>query len=64
MKAILTRASNQKKGEIIDVNSIEDLLKFCDEDGCFGRIIVQTERKPEFKGLAEFTVIIYDDYME
>jgi hypothetical protein len=67
MKAFLTRASNQNQGEIIDVNSIDDLLKICDDESnewCLGKIIINRQVRSEFKGLAEFTVIIYDDYME
>ena len=64
MKAVLTRTSDwmDKKTKVIEVNSIEDLLKLHKEKN--NDLIISRDVDDKFKNEAEFTIEIYDDYRE
>ena len=64
MKAVLTRTSDwmDKKAKVIEVNSIEDLLKLHKEKN--NDLIISRYVDENFKGEADFTIEIYDDYRE
>jgi len=57
MKFVFRRASEFNKDEEVEINTLTELLKLIDEEGC--DIIVGTERSD-----GKRVLIVYDDYME
>jgi hypothetical protein len=64
MKAVLIKMSDvkQENAEIVEVNSIEDLLKIQKDSGF--SLIISDIVDIKYNGIVDFSIDIYDEYGE
>lgn len=65
MKAVLTWASDFCKEDsyiIVDVKSLKDLLAFSKKYGA--ALVIDPNVKPIYAKVADFSILVYDDYIE
>ena len=71
MKAVLTKASNWRFEEIIEINTLEDLIKLKEKYNCpiifqdnFFYKLSDTMSSSKEKETCPYELLIYDDYIE